>query len=372
MRVPFVDLKAQYASIKDEIDTAMGSVVETCRFVGGSPVEEFEGAFARFCDVRYAVGVGNGTDALELALRALGIGPGDEVITVANTFIATAAAIYAVGAKPVLVDIEPSTYMIDPAQIEAAITPKTRAVIPVHLYGQPADMDPILAICRPRGIAVVEDAAQAHGAEYKGRRIGSIGDVACFSFYPGKNLGAYGDGGAITTNDAAIYERVAKLCDHGRISKYEHALVGRNSRLDTLQAAVLTVKLRHLDGWNARRRQVANWYQSALLASDVGTPIVRSNSTHVYHLFVVTCASRDARDGLQAGLTRAGVETGIHYPLPLHLQPAVADLGYRPGDMPFTEEVASRILSLPMFAEMTLEQVNYVADAIQAARSLVA
>lgn len=370
MRVPFVDLKAQYLSIKDEVDEAMRSVVESCRYVGGAPVDAFEESFARYCEADHAIGVANGTDALQLALRALGIGPGDEVITVANTFIATAAAIYSVGARPVLVDIDPETYTIDPAQIEAAITPRTKAVIPVHLYGQPADMDPILDICRRRGIAVIEDAAQAHGAEYAGRRTGSMGDVACFSFYPAKNLGAYGDGGAVTTNDPAIYERVMKLRDHGRISKYEHALVGFNSRLDTIQAAVLSVKLGHLDHWNAQRQQVASWYRDALAGTDIGTPAVRANSTHVYHLYIVTCASTEARDRLQADLTAAGVETGIHYPLPLHLQPAVADLGYKPGDMPITEDIAQRMLSLPMFPEMTLEQVHYVADVVRSAQPL--
>jgi dTDP-4-amino-4,6-dideoxygalactose transaminase len=360
MHVPFLDLAAQYASIKDEIDGAIRDVVESQRFVGGEAVERFEQSLATYCGARHAVGVANGTDALQLALRACNVGAGDEVITAANSFIATAAAIESVGARPVLVDIDPATYNLDPNKIEAALTTKTRAIIPIHLYGQPADMQPILEIARHNALLVIEDAAQAHGAKYQGQRAGSLGDIACFSFYPGKNLGAYGDGGAITTNDATLRDRVLLLRDHGRTSKYEHAVVGFNSRLDTLQAAVLDVKLRHLDQWNQRRQQVAAWYEEELAATDLRLPAVQQGATHVYHLYVVQSPNREA---LMDGLAQANIGTSIHYPLPLHLQPALSHLGYTEGDMPHTEAAAQRIVSLPIFSEMTRDQVRHVAAA---------
>jgi dTDP-4-amino-4,6-dideoxygalactose transaminase len=360
--IPFVDLKAQYASIKDEVAEAIRGVLESVQFVGGKQLALFEREFAAFCDVKYAMGVANGTDALHLALWALGIRNGDEVITTANTFIATAAAIAATGAQPVFVDINPQTYTIDPAMIEPAITGRTKAIIPVHLFGQSADMQPILEIARRHSLYVVEDAAQAHGAEYRGARMGSIGDIACFSFYPGKNLGAYGDGGCITTNSDRLAECVEQLRDHGRITKHEHAVVGFNSRLDTLQAAILRVKLRRLEQWNSNRQRIASWYAAELANAGVKTPSVQDGSTHVYHLYVIESEERDI---LQMRLATAGVSTGIHYPIPIHLQPAFAYLGYRKGDLPRSEQSAERLLSLPMFPELTPKQVSTVAELVR-------
>jgi dTDP-4-amino-4,6-dideoxygalactose transaminase len=363
MQIPFVDLQAQYASIRTEVDQAIGAVLESAHFVGGTPLTSFEQSFAAWCEARHALGVANGTDALQLALRALGVGSGDEVITVPNTFIATAAAIATLGAKPVFVDIDPETYTIDPALITRAVTPRTKAIIPVHLYGQPADMRPIMEIARRHGLSVVEDAAQAHGATYDGRRVGSIGHIACFSFYPGKNLGAYGDGGAVTTNDDQLADRISRLRDHGRLTKYVHAEVGFNSRLDAIQAAILLVKLHHLDHWNRMRRRAAEWYDAELSETGVKSPRVRPGSTHVYHLYVI---ETDRRGDLQAKLEAAGVSTGVHYPLPLHLQPAFAHLGYRQGDLPRAEGIAARLLSLPIFPELTSEQVARVAAIVRA------
>ncbi|MBV9111240.1 MAG: DegT/DnrJ/EryC1/StrS family aminotransferase [Hyphomicrobiales bacterium] len=364
MHIPFVDLKAQYETLKDEVAEAIRGILDSARFIGGEAVVSFERDFAAYCQVRYALGVANGTDALHLALRALGIGRGDEVITTANTFIATAAAIVATGARPVFVDIDPDTYTIDPTMIERALTPRTRAIVPVHLFGQPADMDPIKDIARRRALYVVEDAAQAHGAEYQGGRTGSLGDAACFSFYPAKNLGAYGDGGAVTTNSAAIAERIERLRDHGRTTHYKHAEIGFNSRLDTLQAAVLQIKLQRLDEWNANRRRAAEWYAAELAQSRIKTPFVRRGSTHVYHLYVIATNERDA---MQSKLEEAGVATGIHYPLPLHLQPALSHLGYRRGDLPCCEAMADRSLSLPMFAELGRDQARHIAAIARAA-----
>lgn len=358
MHIPFVDLKAQYETLKDEVAEAIRGVLESAQFVGGEALASFERDFAAYCQVRYARGVANGTDALHLALRALGIGHGDEVITTPHTFIATAAAIVATGARPVFVDIDPDTYTIDPKMIERAVTDRTRAIIAVHLFGQPADMGQINDIARRRGLYVLEDAAQAHGAEYQGVRTGALGDVACFSFYPAKNLGAYGDGGAVTTNNAAIAERIERLRDHGRTTHYSHAEIGFNSRLDALQAAVLQVKLRRLDEWNASRRRAAEWYAAEFAQSGIKTPFVRKGSTHVYHLYVITTKERDA---MRIKLDEAGVATGIHYPLPLHLQPALAHLGYRQGDLPCCEAMAARSLSLPIFPELTRDQVRHIA-----------
>ena len=359
MNVPFVDLKAQFQSIKHEVEPAVHQVMESAGFIGGPVLQQFEAQFAAYCEAEFALGVGNGTDAIELALAALGVGPGDEVITQANSFIATAAPIARVGAKPVFVDMDPETFTIDPQQIEAAITPRTKVIIPVHLYGQPADMAPIMEIARRRGLYVIEDAAQAHGATYNGQRVGSFGDIACFSFYPGKNLGAYGDGGAVVSNDASIMDRVLLLRDHGSKKKYEHIMVGRNSRLDSMQAAILKIKLDRLDGWNEQRRQAAEWYGAALANVDVKLPQVRPGSTHVFHLYVI---ETDDREKLQSELGKAGIGTGIHYPVPLHQQPALASL-VDPGQrFPCTEASAPRILSLPMFPEITREQVEYVAQ----------
>lgn len=364
MQIPFVDLKAQYETIRDEVAEAIRGVLNSTQFIGGEALASFEKDFAAYCQVRHARGVANGTDAIHLALRALGIGHGDEVITTAHTFIATAAAIAATGARPVFVDIDPETYTIDPTMIERAVTDRTKAIIAVHLFGQPADMGPIKDIARRRGLYVVEDAAQAHGAEYRGVRTGALGDVACFSFYPAKNLGAYGDGGAITTNSAAIAERIERLRDHGRTTHYSHAEIGFNSRLDALQAAILQIKLRRLDEWNANRRRAAEWYAGELAQSGIKTPFVRKGSTHVYHLYVITTNERDA---MRIKLDEAGVATGIHYPLPLHLQPALAHLGYRQGDLPCCEAMAARSLSLPMFPELTRDAVRHVAAIARAA-----
>jgi dTDP-4-amino-4,6-dideoxygalactose transaminase len=361
MHIPFVDLKSQYESIRAEVAAAIHDVLETTSFIGGKPLETFEQAFAAYCNATYAMGVANGTDALNLALRAFGIGPGDEVITAANSFIASASAIVMANATPVFADVDPQTYTLAPEAVEAAITPRTRAIIPVHLYGQPADMDALMTIAARHNLVVIEDAAQAHGADYNGRRIGSIGHAACFSFYPGKNLGAYGDGGAVTSNDGEFMRRLGQLRDHGRTSKYEHALVGYNSRLDSIQAAILSVKLRYLDTWIQKRQQVAAWYGELLADSGLTQPAVRPGSTHTYHLYVVETGERA---DLQSRLAEAGVATGIHYPLPLHLQPAFQHLGYSAGAMPATEASAPRILSLPIFPELTREQVEYITTVI--------
>lgn len=361
MHIPFVDLKAQYMSVEYEIQAAIQSVLRSAVFVGGEMLEEFEAEFARYTGVRHAAGVASGTDALVLALRAVGIGPGDEVIVPAHTFIATAGAVQMAGATPVFVDVEPGTLTMDPAAVEAAITPGTAAVIPVHLYGQTADMEPILAVARRHRLFVIEDAAQAHGATYNGRPAGSIGHIGCFSFYPGKNLGAYGDGGAVTTNDPHIHEQVVRYRDHGRLSKYEHAAVGYNSRLDTVQAAVLRVKLRHLDRWNDARRAAAGLYDEQLAEADVQTPYVRNGSTHVYHLYAVRVPEREL---LQVELSQAGVVTGVHYPIPLHLQPAFEHLGYRRGELPESERAAEEVLSLPMYPELRRDQIEYISAVV--------
>ncbi|MBC7259171.1 MAG: DegT/DnrJ/EryC1/StrS family aminotransferase [Chloroflexi bacterium] len=362
MAVPFVDLKAQYATLKPEIDRAIQAVVDRCDFILGQAVSEFEAEFARFCEVRHAISVANGTDALRLGLLAAGIGPGDEVITAANTFIATTEAISQTGAAFRLVDVDERTYNLNPALLEEAITPRTRAILPVHLYGQPADMEPILDTARRHNLLVMEDACQAHGARYKGRRAGSMGHLAAFSFYPAKNLGAYGDGGAVVTDDEALARQLVLLRNHGQKSKYEHVMEGYCSRLDTLQAAVLRVKLRHLDGWNARRRQVAAWYEERLADLPVVRPFVMPGVEHVYHLYVIRTERRDALRDFLAG---RGIGTGMHYPIPLPLTEAYQGLGFRKGQFPVTERLAGEILSLPMFAEMTEAQVDEVAGAVR-------
>jgi len=362
MNIPLVDLKAQYLSIKDEIDAAMAGVIRTCRFVGGKEVEAFEGEFAAFCDVKYAIGVGNGTDALQLALLACGVERGAEVITVAHTFTATAEAVVNVGARPVFVDVD-ETYTMDMNQVADRITARTRAIMPVHLYGQSADMDPLISLAEKHGLIVIEDAAQAHGARYRGRRFGSLGHLACFSFYPGKNLGAYGDAGAVITDDPELAQCIRMFHDHGRTGKYMHQQVGFNSRLDALQAAILRVKLSHLDRWNECRRKHAVLYDQLLAdVPGVVTPYVAPNVEHVYHLYVIQVPNRDE---VQAALKAAGVETGIHYPIPLHEQPAYAHLGYKPEDLPVTHALAPRILSLPMYPELTDEQIHSVVDVLK-------
>ena len=363
MRIPFLDLKAQYASIADEIDAAIAGVVQRADFILGDEVTAFESQFAEYLGVKQVVGVASGLAALEMALRAYDIGPGDEVITPANTFIATVLSIVAVGARPVLVDMDPKTHNIDPAAIEAAITSRTRVLMPVHLFGQPADLDPILAIARRHNLLVIEDAAQAHGARYKGKRVGGFGHAAAFSFYPGKNLGAYGDGGAIATNDEKIAEKLRQLRNYGQRVKYYHEVMGTNSRLDTIQAAVLRVKLGYLDQWNAGRRKHAAKYNKELSALPVGLVRTLSTVEHVHHLYVVEVEDRKR---VQAELQNRGISTGIHYPVPVHLQKASASLGYKAGSFPHTERAAERILSLPMFAELTEEQVEHVIESLTA------
>jgi dTDP-4-amino-4,6-dideoxygalactose transaminase len=361
MRIPFLDLKAQYATLADEVDSAMRGVVQRADFILGEDVAAFESEFAEYLGVKQVVGVASGLAALEMALRAYHIGPGDEVITPANTFIATVLSIVAVGAKPVLVDMDPRTHNIDPTAIEAAITSHTRALMPVHLYGQPADLEPILAIANRHNLLVIEDAAQAHGARYKGKRIGGFGHAAAFSFYPGKNLGAYGDGGAVATNDEQMAERLRQLRNYGQKVKYYHEVMGTNSRLDTLQAAVLRVKLGYLDQWNAGRRNHSATYNKSLASSPIGLVRTLPDVEHVHHLYVIEVENR-AR--VQAELQSRGISTGIHYPVPVHLQKASAALGYPRGSFPHTERAADRILSLPMFAELTHEQVEYVVETL--------
>jgi dTDP-4-amino-4,6-dideoxygalactose transaminase len=359
-RVPFVDLRIQHATLASAIEPAIREVCEHGDFILGPAVERFEAAYAAYIGTRHAIGVASGLDAIELALRAHDIGPGDEVITVANTFIATVLAILATGARPVLVDARADSYNIDAAAVAAAITPRTRAIVPVHLYGQPADLDAITALSRRHNLVLIEDAAQAHGARYKGQRIGLFGHAAAFSFYPSKNLGAYGDGGMVVTNDERVAEKVRLLRNCGQRVKYYHSVVGTNSRLDTLQAAILGVKLPHLDSWNAARRQHAAAYSSRL-RSHVHTPATMPEVEHVFHLYVI---ETDRREALQAALTAKTIQTGIHYPVPIHLQEACANLGYKAGDFPVTERAARRILSLPMYPELSAEQINDVIDTV--------
>jgi dTDP-4-amino-4,6-dideoxygalactose transaminase len=357
--IPFVDLKAQYQSIKAEIDHAISTVVNDCHFILGSEVEEFEREFAKYVGVEHAVGTNNGTSALHLALLAAGVQPGDEVITVSCTFVATAAAVRYTNARPVYVDVTDDSYTMDPSQIERAITARTRVIMPVHLYGQCADMDPIIDIARRHGLTVVEDAAQAHGAAYKGRGAGSIGDLACFSFYPGKNLGAYGEGGAVVTNNADYAQRIKLLRDHGQSRKYHHELLGYNYRMEGIQGAVLRVKLRHLNDWNAARRTHAARYRT-LLTKEIGLLGEMSYGTPVYHVFPVFV---ERRDELQQHLTASGISTGIHYPIPVHRQPAFADDG-RSHYLPVTERASAQTLSLPMYAELSESDIASVAHAV--------
>lgn len=360
-RVPFVDLGAQRDTIRDQVNEAMAGVLERTDFILGQAVADFETAFASYCDVPYAIGVDSGTSALELALRAVDVGPGDEVITTANTFIATVLAISGTGATPVLVDVDDQSYNMDIAKVETALTDRTKAIMPVHLYGQPVDMDPLLELARSRGIRIVEDAAQAHGARYKGRRAGSMGDAAAFSFYPAKNLGAYGDGGIVVTNDAEIADRVQMLRNYGQRKKYYHSMRGYNRRLDTMQAAILGVKLPYLDDWNAARDARARQYTELLADTEIVTPAVMDFAQPVWHLYVVRVKQRDA---FQAYLSERNIFTGIHYPVPIHLQEAYRDIGYPKGSFPITEAHMDEIVSLPMYPELSAEAVEYVSEVI--------
>ena len=367
MKVPFLDLKAQYESIRDEVTIALQRVFDNTAFAGGPFVAEFENEFASFCQCKFAIGVGSGTAALWMALLGLGIGQGDEVITTPNTFIATAEAISLCGAKPVFIDVDEQTYNMNPRLIEGAITIRTKAIIPVHLYGQMADMDPIMEIARAHGLFVIEDACQAHGAEYKGRPAGSIGDAGCFSFYPGKNLGAYGEAGAVVTNDAKLAETMQMFRDHGQAKKYYHSIIGWNTRMDGLQGAVLSLKLRHLPAWNEARRANARLYNDLLADVDnVNTPVEADYAKHVYHIYAIRI---QCRDELIAGLAREDIFCGIHYPVPIHLQDAYGYLDYARGNFPVAEKCADQIVSLPMFPELTEEQVRRVAQEIKRSRA---
>jgi dTDP-4-amino-4,6-dideoxygalactose transaminase len=359
--VPFVDLSLEHALIEDDLDRAVRSVIERGDFILGAAVSRFEESFARYCEADHAIGVDSGFSALELILRGLDIGPGDDVIVPANTFVATAAAVESCGARPVIVDMDPITYNMDPDRVSAAVGPRTRAIIPVHLYGQPAEMDRILAVAGRHGLAVVEDACQAHGARYQGARTGSLATAAAFSFYPSKNLGAFGDGGAVVTNDKALADRIRSLRNLGSTRKYYHSERGFNRRLDTLHAAVLEVKLGQLDSSNESRREAARLYGRLLGQAPLVLPATLDHGDHVFHLYVVQAEDRSS---LQAYLEDEGVATGIHYPVPIHLQEGYRSLGYGPGDFPVTEAAATRILSLPMFGRMPESAVIRTSQAI--------
>jgi len=363
---PFIDLKAQYQGIKDEIDRAISRVLESSQFVLGDEVFAFEEEFAVYCGARYGIAVNSGTSALHLALLAAGIGPGDEVITIPFTFVATVAAIGYTGARPVFVDIDSRSYTMNVKQIESKITKRTKAVLPVHLYGQPADMDPIQKIAQKYGLVVIEDAAQAHGAEYKGHKTGGIGNLGCFSFYPGKNLGAYGEGGMVVTNNPDYAKTIRMLRDWGQEQKYQHLVKGYNYRMDGLQGAILRVKLRHLEAWTEARRAHARRYQELLPDEEIKKPEEMSYSRHVYHIYAIRSPRRD---DLQQKLFSQGIQTGIHYPIPVHLQKAYEDLNYKPGDFPEAEQAAREVLSLPMFAELSTQTMDLIAEGIYSAKS---
>lgn len=363
MSIPFIDFKEQNSLIQGEVDAGFKKVFEKGDYILGEQAQLFETAFSQYCEAKYGVGVNSGTDALHLAMAALDIQEGDEVIVPTHTFIATALCVSFCRAKPVFVDIEEDTYNLNPKLLEKAITKKTKAIIPVHIYGQPANMDEIVAIAKKHGIKVVEDAAQAHGSRYKGKRVGSLGDVACFSFYPTKSLGACGDAGMIVTSDKAIYEKALMLRDYGRKGRYEHKIKGTNSRLDTLQAVVLNAKLKHLDKWNDMRAKNAAYYAEFLKSvKGVITPITKTDRTHVFQTYAIRIPQRDK---VLEGLKAKGVGALIHYPIPLHLQEAYADLGYKKGAFPVAEKVAQEILSLPMFPHMNREQVEIVVKALK-------
>jgi dTDP-4-amino-4,6-dideoxygalactose transaminase len=364
--VPFVDLKAQFRALRAEVVPRITQVMEDASFVLGPDVARFEENFASYLDAGYCVGVESGTAALQFALEVLDIGPGDEVIIPANTYIASALAVSAIGARPVLVDVD-RAYLIDPSLLERALTPRTKAIMPVHLYGQTVPMEPILEFAQRRSLYVVEDACQAHGARWNGRRAGTFGTVGCFSFYPGKNLGAYGDGGAIVTDDAAIADRLRLMRDFGQRKKYEHLIKGGNCRLDSIQAAVLDVKLRHLDEWNAARKRHAAAYDARIARLGIVPPQRLHEDAHVYHLYVIEV---EQREHVASALRERGIQTGIHYPIPIHLQPAYAEMELSRGAFPATERSAARVLSLPMFPELTLEQIDLVTDALGSVQQL--
>lgn len=360
--IPFIDLKAQYASIQNEVLAAVSATLASTQYVLGKEVTAFEEEFAAFSGGKFGIGVNSGTSALHLALLAAGVGPGDEVITVSCTFVATVAAIDYTGARPVFVDVDPATLNMDASRVEAAITERTKAILPVHLHGQPADLDPILDIARRNNLVVIEDAAQAHGAEYKGRRVGSIGALGCFSFYPGKNLGACGEGGMVVTNNEAYAQKIRILRDWGQDRKYHHKYKGFNYRMDGVQGAILRVKLRHLDAWTEARRRHAEYYTELLSEADVQTPVQEDYARHVYHVYAVRTPKRDAA---QQALQSREIHTGIHYPIPVHLQPAYREFGYADGDLPVTEQAATELLSLPMFPELKRKQIEEVCDALR-------
>ncbi|MBS3097299.1 DegT/DnrJ/EryC1/StrS family aminotransferase [Candidatus Woesearchaeota archaeon] len=364
--IKFVDLKKQYLAIKDEVDKAIKGIVDNASFIGGESVSSFESEFSRYVNAKFGIGVNSGSSALMLSLIAAGIKPGDEVITVPNTFIATTESISNVGAKPKFVDIDNKTYNLDVNKLKKAITNKTRAILPVHLYGQPADMGPILEIAKKRNLIVVEDACQAHGAEYKGKKVGPLGDIGCFSFYPAKNLGAFGDAGMVVTDNEEIAAKLAMLMDHGREKgkKYEHKIIGFNERLDALQAAILRVKLKHLDSWNKKRRENAALYNELFEGSNIITPNEAEYAKHIYHLYVIRAKNRDK---LKEHLKSQGINTVIHYPIPLHLQEAYKKLSHKKGDFPITEKCSDEILSLPMFPELKEEEIRFIVDKIKGA-----
>lgn len=363
MTIPLIDLGAHHQAIRAELMAALAEVLDSGQLAGGQFVERFEEAFARYCGSPFAVGLSSGTEALWLTLLALGVGPGDEVITVPHTFVATVEAIWMTGARPVLVDVQEGTYTLDPDQLPKALSPRTKAIIPVHIFGQPADMDPILAVAQRRGVPVIEDACQAHGATYKGRKAGSIGLAGCFSFYPSKNLGALGDAGAVVTRDPDLHEKLRRLRDHGQAAKYRHELIGWNGRMDGFQAAALLVKLSRLDTVNAQRRLLASHYDRLLAdCPEIVRPQVAPYAGHVYHLYVVRVPDRDA---VLAELKARGIQCGVHYPVPIHLQPAWARLGYGPGSFPVAERCARECLSLPLYPELSLAQVEVVAHTLK-------
>jgi dTDP-4-amino-4,6-dideoxygalactose transaminase len=363
MKVPFLNINAQNAPLRREFSAAIEQVIDTGAFAGGPFVEQFEEDFAKFCGCHHAIGVGNGTDALWAALLAFGVGPGDEVVTVPSTFMATAEAITYCGARPVFVDVDERTYTMDPSRLEKAITKKTRAIIPVHLFGQTADMDPILEIARAHKLPVIEDAAQAHGAEYKGRRAGSLADAGCFSFYPGKNLGAFGEAGAVVTDNEELQRKIRVFRDHGQTRKYHHTMVGWNCRMDGIQGAVLRIKLRHLEQANALRRTHASRYDRALdRVKGVVTPFRSPDALHVYHIYAIRVKQRDEVIRL---LGEKGIGCGIHYPIPVHLQEAYSSLGYQEGSFPIAERAAREFVSLPMFPQLTPAQVDIVVEAVK-------
>jgi len=361
IKVPYLDLKAQYQSIKPEIDAAIARVLDSCQFVLGAEVAGFEQEYAAYCGTAECIALNSGTSALHLALLAAGVGPGDEVITVPFTFVASIAAVLYAGARPVLVDIDPRSFTMDPAAIENLITPRTKAILPVHLYGQSADMDPIMEVARRHGLVVIEDAAQAHGAKYKGRPVGSIGDLGCFSFYPTKNLGAYGEGGAVTTNNSDYAKTIRALRDWGQDRKYFHVLRGYNYRMEGFQGAILRVKLRHLEKWTEGRRAIVAKYNQLLEGSGVECPTEMPWARHVYHVYTLRT---DDRDGIKAALHAEGIQTAVHYAVPAHLQPAYADLGYSRGDMPESERAAGEVLSLPLYPDLTDNQIQSVSEVL--------